>query len=176
MYQIRTGVFETNSSSTHSICIDRAPVKRYPSHLHFHTGNYGWENEVYDLADYLFTAICDLYDADERDDKLDHIREVLARHHVACTFHLPDEDGWWGINHVHDTAEFVRAVMNDDDLLLRALLGSESCVYTGNDNEDHEDFPMKDCSDATIYDWENNKHIPNPDHHPDKYEYFYKGN
>lgn len=177
MYQIRSSVFETNSSSTHSICIDRTPVKQYPSHIHFRTGEYGWENGEYDLADYLFTAICELYDAGELEDKLNHVREVLARHDIECDFQLPDKHSyWWGIDHSYETAEFVNAVMSNDDLLLRALFGSESCVYTGNDNEEREVFPMKDCCDATYWDWETGKEVPNPDHHPDKYEYFSKGN
>lgn len=41
MYQIRKGVFETNSSSTHSICISKTPVKNLPEFVRFVPGEYG---------------------------------------------------------------------------------------------------------------------------------------
>ena len=43
MIQIRNGVFETNSSSTHSICIPKkTSIKR--DSIYFGIGEYGWEN------------------------------------------------------------------------------------------------------------------------------------
>ena len=46
--QIRQGVFETNSSSTHSMCI--YPGNKYVpnmSKLEIETGEFGWEEETY---------------------------------------------------------------------------------------------------------------------------------
>ena len=46
--QIRQGVFETNSSSTHSMCIH--PGNKYVpnmSKLEIETGEFGWEEETY---------------------------------------------------------------------------------------------------------------------------------
>ena len=46
--QIRQGVFETNSSSTHSMCIH--PGNKYVpnmSKLKIETGEFGWEEEIY---------------------------------------------------------------------------------------------------------------------------------
>ena len=46
--QIRQGVFETNSSSTHSMCIH--PGNKYVpnmSKLKIETGEFGWEEETY---------------------------------------------------------------------------------------------------------------------------------
>ena len=68
MKTIRKCVFETNSSSTHSICLtttdDTLPSK-FPSELRFTIGEFGWEHAIldnaYDKASYLYTfilAIC----------------------------------------------------------------------------------------------------------------------
>jgi hypothetical protein len=43
MKQIRKGVFETNSSSTHSICIAKDDGLTIPKSLHFDFGEFGWE-------------------------------------------------------------------------------------------------------------------------------------
>ena len=42
--QIRRGCFETNSSSTHAICITKADVNKedLPSHVTFTHGEFGW--------------------------------------------------------------------------------------------------------------------------------------
>lgn len=57
--QIRQGVFETNSSSTHSMCIH--PGSKYVpnmSKLEIKTGEFGWEEETYDrMADKLSYAL-----------------------------------------------------------------------------------------------------------------------
>lgn len=44
--QIRRCVFETNSSSTHAICIAKDGYE-LKDHIDFHTGEYGWECEEY---------------------------------------------------------------------------------------------------------------------------------
>ena len=54
--QIRSGVFETNSSSIHSIAIPRS-CKAVDS-VSFSIGEFGWEWDEADAANYLYTAIC----------------------------------------------------------------------------------------------------------------------
>ena len=55
MKQIRTSVFETNSSSTHSIAISKKPVT-IGKYIYFGIGEFGWENDCVNTADYLYTA------------------------------------------------------------------------------------------------------------------------
>ena len=45
--QIRRGVFETNSSSTHAICIAKGDYN-LSKHIDFTIGEFGWENNEYD--------------------------------------------------------------------------------------------------------------------------------
>ena len=53
MKQIRNGVFETNSSSIHSIAISKEPVINFLDTIHFRLGEFGWEFDEVDSGDYL---------------------------------------------------------------------------------------------------------------------------
>lgn len=95
MKQIRRGVFETNSSSTHSICISKEPAKNLPSKVTFGMGEWGWsEGEETDTASYLYTAMID----NGRHGDLETLEEILKKHGVDCAF-VPMTGGWYGIDH-----------------------------------------------------------------------------
>lgn len=135
--QIRRGVFETNSSSTHSICISKDHVAPRAS-IRFSIGDYGWEDGEADIVDYLYTAIlCQ----DNHKELLDKLKEILDRHSIRYVFEEPvwykGEDYEWldngGIDHSNETIEFINAVLEDEDKLMRCLFGN-SFVITGNDN------------------------------------------
>lgn len=184
MKQIRRNVFETNSSSTHSICISKAPVT-VGKYIHFGIGEYGWENDCVDIVDYLYTAILCMSDSEQL---LEKLKDMLDRHSIEYEFEKPkyigDEENKWldygYIDHSDDTREFIDAVLSDDDMLMRCLFGS-SCVYTGNDNSS-ERTDMCYCAESTIYqgEWVNDRYlseeIPNPNHDKTQYDYFFKGN
>ena len=55
MKTIRSNVFETNSSSTHSIAIPKNCEAT--NFISFHVGDFGWGWEEVDPADYFYTAI-----------------------------------------------------------------------------------------------------------------------
>lgn len=180
MKQIRRNVFETNSSSTHSICISKAPVTP-GEYISFNIGEYGWENSCVDIADYLYTAILCMNDSEEL---LETLKDMLDRNSIIYEFEEPkyfvDEEYKWldngYIDHAYDTREFIDAVLSDDDMLMRCLFGN-SCVYTGNDNQESE---PAGCDIAEPFTWGyqdgNYTEIPNPHHDPENYDYFYKGN
>ena len=181
--QIRSSVFETNSSSTHSIAIAKAPVVIGKS-IHFGIGEFGWANGCADTADYLYTAILE---QNNHSELLNKLKEILDRHSIEYKFEEPkyrkSTDGkyeWidYGyIDHSDELDDFLDAVLNNEDLLMRYLFG-DSAVYTGNDNQDSD---PSGCDIADEHYWtedENGKYIelPNPYHDPVNYEYFYKGN
>ena len=168
MINIRKRVFETNSSSTHSICISKdTPIKS--DIVTLRRDEYGWEEGCYDLADYFYTAVCLL----EREEELMSILKALNITPVIANPDSKEFDDYY-IDHYDECSDFVDAVLNDVDLLLRVLF-SDSCVYTGNDNGSERD-DMCYCSDAEYYDFDSETYIPHPGHHPDKYDYFFKGN
>lgn len=148
MIQIRSNVFETNSSSTHSICIPKN-TKTTVNHVNFTLGDFGWENNtVYNTASYLYTAILSGYNYDEAMERLDRLTDILNRHNITYKFEKPkwEYDKYDGtrylslnsgyIDHPWETHELVEALLDDEDMLLRYL--SEGVVYTGNDNEDND--------------------------------------
>lgn len=181
--QIRNSVFETNSSSTHSICISKKPAA-IRDFIHFRIGEFGWENDCVDTTDYLYTAILEQYDADEL---LERLKEILDNHSIEYEFEEPhydiSSDGqykWLNdgyIDHSDEARDFVLAVLNDEDLLMRCLFSADSCVYTGNDNQDCHPSGCN-IADETMWMYERGKYVekPNPNHDSENYDYFYKGN
>lgn len=170
MINIRKGLFETNSSSTHAICIGKSNDNlQIPKHLRFSVGEFGWETEFYydttSKASYLYTALlhtCDAILGDSVENIKNHIYELLGSVGCDCEFILPTigEYGWLDdgyIDHVDETIDFVKRVINNDKALLRFLFSPDSFIVTGNDNGDwfyewSEDFEKSvDTKDVDIY-------------------------
>lgn len=167
MIKIRKNVFETNSSSTHSICISKGSRIADGSKVTFVAGEFGWEDAVVDPADYLYTAIIN---SGNREENLERLTDILYKHNITCRF---VENGSSYIDHREELHPFLEDVLSDEDRLLR-FLSKDSVVYTGNDNSNECD-DMCYSAKGTIYtdDWET---VPNPNHDENKYEYYFKGN
>lgn len=150
--QIRMGVFETNSSSTHAICITKKKDNyKIPKHIDFEFGEFGWECDEYsdicNKASYLITAIFS-FSKSKVDEKLAQLKNILDSHNI--TYSIPEpkvkSDMWRGkeyyyydlgynyIDHVEETQDFVDAVLSDSEKLFRYLFGN-SFIITGNDND-----------------------------------------
>ena len=153
--QIRYGVYETNSSSTHAICISKGlpPKHLIPKTVPFTHGEFGWEfavySDIWSKASYLYEAICCVSgDKKEEQEYLSVLRESLKKYGVECLFE-PIGDGY--IDHGYDTYKFVKELLADDTKLVSYLFG-ESMVITGNDNsDDFDDYMYKDTE---IYHYE----------------------
>ena len=159
--QIRKGVFETNSSSTHAICIATEDVLNIPSEIHFGFGDYGWECKKYssmqDRVNYLYTALSYIDDINIITKYLTFIVNTLNAHGVediemdsfelsflewkgAIDYYIrpsSTDDEWYGIDHGGEAREFVNAVCADEDKLLHYLFSNKSYVETGNDNDNY---------------------------------------
>ena len=195
MIQVRQSVFETNSSSTHSIAIPKK-CDTIVNQVYFGLDEYGWENStVRDTASYLYTAIMCAYNESEQIKKLARLTTILNEHDIAYTFEKPQWETYDSgykvlangyIDHAHATRELVETLLDNDDMLLRYL--SAGIVYTGNDNQEPQ------YNGCNIYDnyiedydyeydeknkrWKEIRHTyePNPYHDEDNYDYFYKSN
>lgn len=165
---IRKNTFETNSSSTHAICIctDKRLLEdvKYPNHLYFGIGEHGWEFETLstpeDKANYLYTAILELYEKDYSE-KINVIFEWLGDIGCESEFEKPiwhKSDNWmWlkngGIDHYDQTKNFVEAVLRNKKLLLNYLFSDNSFVDKGNDNSYMSVGIEEDYDHKEFYKW-----------------------
>ena len=151
MIKIRRNVFETNSSSVHSIVVcNEALNDNSRPFIFFSLGEFGWSMDVLDddwsRASYFYTAACAL----RRHDVKNEIIDLLAPLNIECVFNeenspqYTDYNGFryldnGSIDHVEECQEFVDTLMNDGKMLARFLLDDRSFVITGNDNCDDID-------------------------------------
>lgn len=144
MIQIRRNTFETNSSSTHSICIATENNYEVPAKLDFEIGEFGWEErfiyDTWELASYLYTGILDCLSEKEAEEFKNYIYEVLGKNGCECSFEVPKYDKWGFrngyIDHAYELEDFLNAVRKSEKALLRFLFSDDSFIITGNDNSD----------------------------------------
>ena len=151
MKSIRKNVFETNSSSTQSLCItSNNLLDEKQNFVSFQLGEFGWEHDklssVEEKASYLYTGI--MYnDLDES--LLPKLKEILDKNEIKYEFESDDSDFYY-IDHAGELDDFLKDICNDENKLMRFLFSSESFILTGNDNSslnvdinvdyDHEEY------------------------------------
>lgn len=193
MINIRTGCFETNSSSCHSIVIPKHDTHNYDGRsIHFGLDSYGWEIEEYwDSATYLYSAIVDSFEAKDTENFLEKLKDILDKHNIHYTFEpikLENRGEWgdqyvacnksiwsYGVDHGGELRPMIETLLNDENLLMRYLFG-DTVIYTGNDNGCDQD-DMCYCADEIVRPESTGyRPVPNPNHQSSKYDYFFKGN
>jgi len=135
---IRRYVFETNSSSTHSMCITKNNVLNQKSdYIKFRTGDFGWEQDtlssVSEKVSYLYTGIlqCD------REDLIKDIKNILDKNNIEYEFEDTNGDNGY-VDHGGELFDFLEEVCKEENKLMRYLFSSESFVLTGNDNSESD--------------------------------------
>ena len=184
MIQVRSGVFETNSSSTHSIAIPRSIG--YPNYISFNIGEFGWEFDEANAADYFYTA---LYTTSstivEVEEKIERLKDILRSYDIEADFEYvkcEEHTGWLDydgyIDHGYELKDFVDELLNNGDKLVRFLSGG--LVFTGNDNSDRNGFISRDEEFIEDYDWKSKTWFKRKNEYymsnHDDYEWRYKGN
>ena len=152
MVKIRKGMFETNSSSTHTIIVTNQNCEP-GAIVDFRIGEFGWEfrrlDTIDEKASYLYTMGCYIYDRDIYQD----LYEILCKYGVKCTCTEPaefDKKSGWLVNGyvdhggVDDSKQFVDDMLSHEKLLIRYLFSPESFVITGNDNCSNKDYDWKE--------------------------------
>lgn len=148
MINIRHGLFETNSSSTHAICIAKKNDGLViPQSLDFTLNDFGWEERFYydveDKASYFYTALYNSYDEDIKknfENIKNHIYDVLGKAGCECWFdkERPSKWGRWMesgyIDHQNEIDPLIHKLIKNDKMLFRFLFSPDSFVVTGNDN------------------------------------------
>lgn len=145
--KIRRNVFETNSSSTHSICVTKNNILNDKlDSIEFTIGEFGWECEEYSTpymkAQYLYTGIL----SNNRDDLIGNIKLILDKNNIEYEFETPRycnytsgrkclDSGY--IDHSNELSEFLE-ICKDENKLMRYLFSTESFIITGNDNDEED--------------------------------------
>ncbi len=139
--KIRQGVFETNSSSTHSICIATEPTLEIPKELHFEFGEFGWRkstlDSISDKASYLYTGLMITY----RTEDFENIAELLSNKGIRVSAQEAKSENMYDngyIDHSNELGDFLDAVCSDEQQLMNFLFSPLSFILTGNDNDDHD--------------------------------------
>lgn len=148
MRKIRTGIFETNSSSVHCICIVNSGDNIFPTNkvLICIPGEFGWEHETYfdteDKADYLLTMI---YTSEHPSEYLEKFRSILHKHGIELGERRTD---WYYIDHSSQWGDTVNELLNNEELLMNFLFNPDSYVETTNDNGGSVDELYKHAEQA----------------------------
>lgn len=184
MIQIRRSVFETNSSSTHSIAIPRdCGTSGYMS---FHIGEFGWAFDEVDPMDYFYTALYTTSETmAELEDKIERLQSILKSYGIDADFaevECEERNGWLDhdgyIDHGYELKELVDELLDDSDKLVRFLSGG--LVFTGNDNSDSYGFITRNEEFIEDYDWKSKTWFKRKNEYYmedcDEYEWHYKGN
>lgn len=149
MLKIRRGVFETNSSSVHTISMKRNinPNNYRGRHIDFKFGEFGWENIEFSAADYLYTAIMNI-----DPDYLDRLKEILDEYEITYTFEDDASSRLWYphgyIDHIEDLKDFIIDLMEDKSFVISMIMTGE--VMGGNDN-DEERLEAAHMDDSEYY-------------------------
>lgn len=192
MKTIRNNVFETNSSSTHSIAVPKNCSEI--NNISFYIGEFEWAWDEVDPADYFYTAIYETSNtASEVAEKLEKLTDILDAHGIKYHFgearthiwksdngidYISLDNGY--IDHGGELRAFVDELLNNGDKLIRFL--SEGLVFTGNDNCDtaQRGFVERDTKYFEDHDWctKTTSKIENPYYMEDynDYEWYWKGN
>lgn len=153
MIMIRRGTFETNSSSTHALCIKKEIPKNLPKEIYFGLGCFGWEKEkstdMTTKATYLHTAILDCYsdDEDKYNNYKNNITNILREYGIESKWEEPKKSSngnydWYDyyIDHSYEMESLLEIIPDQPQLLIEWLCNDESWLVTDNDNSDMEYF------------------------------------
>ena len=135
----RIGVFETNSSSCHSLSLERGGTLNqtmYPDDdgvIRVTGGEFGWEYDTYsspyDKANYLAVAW------DDQPEKLKLLEQAIIEHTGAKTVDLSNIQGYID----HQSYGITDEIQTLDDVK-SFLFNSGSYVETDNDNHELKDI------------------------------------
>lgn len=159
--QIRSNIFETNSSSVHAITVSKNKLQIDPFYINcdFRVGNFGWNHVKYfnfkDKASYLWTCIVNHFVVYKNNTTYfnntdpTYLRYKNTIKKILIDFGFSEDSIWFqeefkrndwgylktgGIDH-NPGRDFIEGLIFNRDRLIRYLFNDESCITTWNDNE-----------------------------------------
>lgn len=160
--QTRRGIWETNSSSTHTLSIYRHN-RSYdvPDAVTIDgAAQFGWEFETIDTVNdrlsYLYQMHCMCGDYNEKENtpgsEWNFIIAILKAAGVKVVNYAKPAGKWdYGyIDHAEELKNLYVQLLADSDLLLGFIFNPRSVIYTGNDNDD-TDVPHDESADLVYF-------------------------
>ena len=150
--QIRFGTFETNSSSTHAICISKSSISPVDG-LQFEHGEFGWQEKEYADAQtklsYWYTALINYgKNIEEYTQQAKDLLIAAGCEDLKFNDLKVDENGWFDsgyIDHGYDLGNWANKCI-DDGSFLYFVLNPFSTLVLGNDNSERDIYEMIDES------------------------------
>jgi len=141
MIQVREAMFETNSSSMHTICIARPDSRKeydVPTVLHVDLGEFGWEWKKYstpdDRASYIYT-LADYIDESAGRQMKERIFKLCIEKGIDVEFDRHNSE-WACVDHGSEARDFLESMQRSSSKLFDFIFAKDSCIFTGNDNSD----------------------------------------
>jgi hypothetical protein len=150
--KIRTSVFETNSSSSHSLCIqngslDDSRLSKVDGIIYVEGGEYGWEIESYwsqsEKLQYLFTMIMSNHyeEAPENVSQYTWLQEVIKEYTGAELQHTAPRDDFYPFGYVdHQSSDTLDEFLVSDKTECKEGMKEfifNSRYYFKTDNDNH---------------------------------------
>ena len=150
MKKIRNAVFETNSSSTHSISVSELNSDELMDNVMFMNGDdnvvvepgeFGWEQEVYNdsatKASYMLTYVKN-YCGDKEEEFESMLKDVI-KEQIGCDDVIFNESGdqyykYGYIDHQSSGNNAYHFVFENKETLRQFIFNKESILETDNDN------------------------------------------
>ena len=141
---IRQQVFETNSSSSHSITIAKnndvleTIIPDEDGNIHLKGGQFGWEWTQ--IKDPLIKANYCAVDQWENKDRIEMLKQVLKEHTGAKEIIFDISEGYTGSPQIngyidHDSLGTTSSVFKNLETLRNFIFNPQSVIFTGNNNE-----------------------------------------
>lgn len=161
MQNIRKAVFETNSSSSHSLTMGAGDLVEAPfpreilrqGFVELSAGEFGWEWFRYytplNKLTYLFTQITD----GQVPGSIDALCEVSAeaamlrevvKEYSGCDLRLLKSEGYIDHQSARGDGATGLKLFRDKDTLKAFVFGASSCIQTGNDNSGPDKYIQTD--------------------------------
>lgn len=136
MKTIRKNVFETNSSSTHSLCVATVGELSIPKNLCISLGEFGWEcDTIYsteEKASYLYTGLVH----NEKEDYIELLKQWLDEAKLSYGLETPSDKRYFYIDHSYELNDFLDNIFSDKNLFMNFLFNNKSFIITANDNDE----------------------------------------
>ena len=143
MRLVRHSVFETNSSSCHSVSVGRSGVYESVTpdengHIALYPHEFGWDETVYNSVDERLSYGF-IYARDYNKSLMDQFKRVVFAHTGATSIDIKPYDSSWGavggsIDHQSGEDGKLDFACQTDDVLKSFLFDSSSYVQGDNDN------------------------------------------